>query len=148
MLHYIGVCTVYKQNQSSESKIQPFLEIITCDPSLYPPTLYCMYLFMEYSIGLKRVTVWVKVFRIIPGFRILRLTFPRKWASKDWIEVIIIGSFDLFSVHLKAMDHLNLKMLILCRHTASFKIWISKFQDFWNFELSPMLNRQQILQHL
>ena len=34
---------------------------------------------------------------------------------------IIIAS-DLFSVHLWAIDHLNLKLLTLCMHTASFKI--------------------------
>ena len=34
---------------------------------------------------------WVKVFRIIPEFRILRLTFHRKSASKCWIGRIIIG---------------------------------------------------------
>ena len=27
---------------------------------------------------------------------------------------------------------------MICRHTTSFKIWISKVQDFGNFELSPM----------
>ena len=35
---------------------------------------------------------WVKVFRIIPEFRILRLTFHRKSASKRWILKIIIAS--------------------------------------------------------
>ena len=29
---------------------------------------------------------WVKVFRIIPEFRILRLTFQRKSASESWIH--------------------------------------------------------------
>ena len=33
---------------------------------------------------------WVKVFRINPEFRILRLTFHRKSASKCWIKEIII----------------------------------------------------------
>ena len=45
--------------------------------------------------------------------------------------------FDLFSVHLRAIDHLNLKLLTLCRHSASFKTGISKVQDFLNVELSP-----------
>ena len=27
---------------------------------------------------------------------------------------------------------------MICWHTASFKIWISKVQDFGKFELSPM----------
>ena len=34
---------------------------------------------------------WVKVLRIIPEFRILRLTFHRKSASKCWIREIIIA---------------------------------------------------------
>ena len=34
---------------------------------------------------------WVKVFRIIPEFRILRLNFHRKSASKCLIREIIIG---------------------------------------------------------
>ena len=37
-----------------------------------------------------------------------------------------LGSFDSFSdlslVHLRTIDHLNLKMLTLCGYTASFKI--------------------------
>ena len=32
-----------------------------------------------------KITAWVKVFRIIPEFKILRLTFQRKAASKCWI---------------------------------------------------------------
>ena len=38
---------------------------------------------------------------------------------------------DLFSIYLKTVGHLNLKLLIFCRHIASFK-------DCGNFELSPM----------
>ena len=37
-----------------------------------------------------RIT-WVKVFRIIPEFRILRLTFHRKGASKYWILQVILA---------------------------------------------------------
>ena len=35
-------------------------------------------------------------------------------------------------------DHLNLKVSILCMDSASFKIEISKVQDFRNFELPPI----------
>ena len=53
-----------------------------------------IYLFMTF--GLITMTVaWVKVFRIIPEFRILRLTFYRKAASKSFIMQNIIAS-DLF----------------------------------------------------
>ena len=45
---------------------------------------------------------WVKVFRIIPEFRILRLTFHRKSALKDYSN-----NSPLFSVSLKTIDHLR-----------------------------------------
>ena len=51
---------------------------------------------------------WVKVFRIIPEFRILRLTFYRKSASKSRIREIKNSFSDLFSVCLQAIGHLNL----------------------------------------
>ena len=35
---------------------------------------------------------------------------------------------DLFSEYLKPIDHLNLKLLIFCRHTTSFKTLIFKFR--------------------
>ena len=42
------------------------------------------------------VNAWVKVFRIIPEFRILGLTFHRKSASKCGISEIIIASLIYF----------------------------------------------------
>ena len=47
--------------------------------------------------GLHRVWLivtkaWVKIFRIMPEFRILRLTFHKKSASKCWIRQILIAS--------------------------------------------------------
>ena len=77
---------------------------------------------------------WVKVFRIIPEFRILRLTFNRKSASKCWIREIAIVSL----IYFQRIDYLNLKNWIFSWHTASFKIGVSKALDFGNFELSPM----------
>ena len=44
---------------------------------------------------------------------------------------------ELFSVCLKLIDALNLKLLSFCMQTAHFKFRISKVQDFGNFELSP-----------
>ena len=44
----------------------------------------------------------------------------------------------MFSVFLRTIDNLNLKLLIFSGHTACFKIGVSKVQDFGNFELSPM----------
>ena len=43
----------------------------------------------------------------------------------------------LFSVSLQTIDQLNCKLLIFCKHYASFEIQISKVQDL-NLELSPM----------
>ena len=48
---------------------------------------------------------------------------------------------DLFSDYLNTITHFNLKLFIIVgntRHPASFKILISKVQDFGNFELSLM----------
>ena len=49
-----------------------------------------------------------------------------------------ISFSDLFSVCLRTIAHLIVKLWIFNGHTASFKIEISKVQDFGNFELSPM----------
>ena len=49
-----------------------------------------------------------------------------------------ISFSDLFSVCLRTIHHLILKLWIFSGHTASFKIEILKVQDFGNFELSPM----------
>ena len=52
---------------------------------------------------------WVKVFRINPKFRILRLTFHRKSALKSLIREIIIASLINFSDYLNLFNHLNMK---------------------------------------
>ena len=53
----------------------------------------------------------------------------------DWADY---DSFsDLFSIHVKTINHLNLKLLVFSRHTACLKIGISKVEDFRNFEFSP-----------
>ena len=54
-------------------------------------------------------------------------------------ELVNYNSFsEVFSVLLKTIDALNLKLLSFCMHTACFKFWISKVQDFRNFELPSM----------
>ena len=50
--------------------------------------------------------------------------------------------YDLFSICLRAIDHLILKLWVFSGHTASFKIEILKVQDFGDFELSPMHMQQ------
>ena len=71
--------------------------LVMCQPFVL---YYVVYQWMVYLLD-----TWVKVFRIIPEFRILRLTFHRKSASKCWIRRIIMAFSDLFSVHLRKMDH-------------------------------------------
>ena len=51
-----------------------------------------------YYTFLVTVNAWVKVFRINPEFRILRLTFHRKSASNCWIREIIIASLIGFHI--------------------------------------------------
>ena len=82
------------------------------------------------------VWTWMKVFRINLEFRILRLTFHGKSASKCWTREIIIAS--LLSFQITKRQSFKLEIICFCRHLASFKIWNSKVQDFENFELSPM----------
>ena len=57
--------------------------------------------------------------------RLVSLKIPNKADS---------NIFDLFSVYLKTIDHLSLKIVDICRHTASFKS-----SGFLNFEVSPMM---------
>ena len=52
---------------------------------------------------------WVKVFRIIPEFRILRLIFQRKSVSKYGIRQIMIAFLIYLQFYLKTINHLNLK---------------------------------------
>ena len=86
------------------------------------------------KIGQFFIHAWVKVFRIIPEFRILRMT---KIPQKVSLKMLNKGDYNSFSV--QTFDHLNLKLWIFRKHSASFKIKVSKGQDFGNFELSPMI---------
>ena len=101
----------------------------------------------DFSWGF-RDSAWVKVFRIIPKFRILRLTFHRKSASKFWNRQFRIAAIRFISIILKDNWPFTLEIAnttVLYGHTASYKIWISKVQDFENFELSPMILGLHIL---
>ena len=91
---------------------------------------------------------WVKFFRIIPEFRILRLTFYRKSAPESCIRQITGIFSGLFTVNLKTFDHSNLKLLMIYGHTTSFKIRISEVHDFGNFELSPMVMSHSTMKHI
>ena len=48
--------------------------------------------------------------------------FPQKVSLKMLNKADFNSLFDLFSVHLWAIDHFNLTLLTLCKHTASLKI--------------------------
>ena len=91
----------------------------------------------RYEIG--TYYAWVKVFRIISEFRILRLTFRKKFSLKI-LNYDSNSFFDLFSVHLKTIYHLNLKLLIFVGILQVLRFDIKKFRIFGNFELSPMYN--------
>ena len=70
---------------------------------------------------------WVKVCRIIPEFRILRLKMLNMAGNNSF--------FDLFSAYLKTINHLNLKLFSFDgMYTASLKLRFF----FRNFELLPI----------
>ena len=59
--------------------------------------------------------------------------FPQKVILKMLNKGNYISFSDLFSVCLRVIDHLILKLWIFSGHTASFKIEILKVQDLGNF---------------
>ena len=73
---------------------------------------------------------WVKVFRIVPEFRILRLISLKLLNFADSNSF-----FDLFSVYLNTIDHLNLKMLIFIGILQVLRYDFQKFRilEIWNF---------------
>ena len=81
---------------------------------------------------------WVKVFRIIPesGFWgwLSTASQPQNANEGDYN-----GFTDLFSVCLMTIDHLNLKLWIYLVALLQVLRWDLKVQNFWNFELSPMI---------
>ena len=74
----------------------------------------------------------MKVYRIIPEFRILILTFQ---VSLKMLNYADNNSFsDLASVYLKAIDHLNLKLLIFVGILQVLRF------DFKKFRILEILN--------
>ena len=66
----------------------------------------------------------MKVFGIIPEFRILRLTFKPQNA-----ELGRLYSFpDIFSVYIKTIDHLNLKLLVFVGTLQVLRFEFLKFR--------------------
>ena len=53
--------------------------------------------------------------------------------------------FDLFSVFLETIDHLDLKLLIFIGILQVLRYVFQKVEDFGNFELSPMLSHMHKL---
>ena len=70
------------------------------------------------------------VFRIYPEFRILRLTFHRKSASKCWIRQTIIASLISFQIIYTPItcNHLNLKFFIFVGILQVLKFGFLKFR--------------------
>ena len=68
--------------------------------------------------------------------------FPQDYSWIQDFEMLYWADYnsfsDLFSIHVKTIDHLDFKLLVFSRHTACLKIGISKVQDFENYELSPI----------
>ena len=63
---------------------------------------------------------WVKVFRIIPEFRIMRLTFHRKPQNTELGRLNYNIFIVLFLVYLNPTGHLNSKLLINCKAYCKF----------------------------
>ena len=82
----------------------------------------------------------VKVFRINPEFRILKLTFHRNLVSKCWIREIIITSLDEFSDYLNTVNHLNMKLFIFVGILQVSKFEFLKFRILEYFYFHPWLN--------
>ena len=73
----------------------------------------------------KNCSTQVKVFRIIPVFRILKVKFNLLSSlipqNPKLSKLHMYDSFpELFSIYQKTFEHLNLKLLMFCRLTASF----------------------------
>ena len=75
-------------------------------------------------LGNPGVTHMCENFRINPEFRIPRLTFYRKSASKCWIRKIIVASLRL-SKHNLPFKH---EIIHFCRHPAGLKCEFLKFR--------------------
>ena len=69
--------------------IMPLFFLVLNSSAFYLCCTYLSTLQTRFFHGSKVQYAWVKVFMIIPEFRILRLTFHRKSASKCWIREII-----------------------------------------------------------
>ena len=87
-----------------------------------------------FSWNRKIKTSWVKVFRIIPEFRILRLTFCVKVSLKFLNSADSYGFFDLILLYLKTIDHLNFKLLIFIGILQVLRF------DFQKFRILEILN--------
>ena len=75
----------------------------------------------------------MKVFRINPEFRILRLTFHRKSASKCRISEIKLVSLITFFDFLNTISHLKMELLF-------FEGILLKLNSFKKFRILEILN--------
>ena len=65
---------------------------------------------------------WMTGFRINPEFRILKLTFHRKSASKCWIKEIILASLISFQIIFSGLIILTLSLQVLKFEILKFRI--------------------------
>ena len=79
---------------------------------------------------------WVKVFRIIPEFRILKVSLKMLNSAGN------NGFSDLVSVYLKVFDHYTWNFLYFGGIQQVLNSDFLKFRILENFELSPMLWEQ------
>ena len=80
----------------------------------------------------------MKAFRIIPEIRIFEADIPQRVSLKILNKADSYGFFDLISVYLKTIDHLNTKLLIYIGILQVLRFDFSKVQDFGTFKLSLM----------
>ena len=99
---------------------------------------YWLFFLCHFGLFIATLIVIDESFQDYSWIQDFEADFPQKVSLKILNKGDNSCFSDLFSVYLKAIDHLNLKLWIFREHIASFKIWVSKVQDFGNFELSLM----------
>ena len=86
-----------------------------------------------------KMFTWVKVFRINPEFRILRLTFIRKSTSKCLIKEIEIASLIKFSDYLNTINHFDFKFSIFITICQVLKFEFQKFMILEILNVHPCI---------
>ena len=94
-MYLLGTCTcsiIYFSGTSFIDSVSEVCFILTSNVDtneIYITWIYTVGKFIPLQLSHQ---TWVKVFSVFPEFRILRLLFHRKLASKCWIREIIIAN--------------------------------------------------------